>query len=332
MKRVLIPQNVPTTFIHSLPEAATAALAANFLVQDGHSVIVLVEESIPKAEEWGEDVASFVEHLKPGIEMEFHLFDSAPPATHPDAFEKTCDRLAVLSSLIHKNKTDKKIILIATTPDALVSACPKHSCQKESELILQTGQSFDFDNLCNSLVHDFDYSSEILCEEPGQFAVRGGLIDVYPVNGTEPVRIDFYGNEIEEIRIFDPTSQRGVSKTNSVTIASAKANQESELEGEFFHYLTNPVTWIFREPEQLVTRFPLVFHTATKNALKQASFANALKRKSAKMDNFLGTSEIHAGAGIFDNTEPVELPVKILDHIKSENPIISLLKTINDTK
>ena len=324
MKRVLIPNGVPSRFIHSLPEAATAALAANILVRDGHSVIILVEENIPKAEEWGEDVASFVENLRPGIEIEFHLFDSGPPGTHPDAFEKTCDRLAVLSSLIHGNEADEKIILIATTPEALVSACPKYSRQKESELILQTGQNLNFDDLCNSLVHDFDYSSEILCEEPGQFAVRGGLIDVYPVNGTEPVRIDFFGNEIEEIRVFDPTSQRGISKTNDVTIASAKSNQESELEGEFFNYLSMPVAWIFREPEQLVTRFPLVFHTATKDALKQASFANALKRKCAKMDIFLGTSEIHAGAGIFDNTQPVELPVKILDHIKNDNPLMDI--------
>ena len=38
---------------------------------------------------------------------------------------------------------------------------------------------------------DFDYSSEVLCEEPGQFSIRGGLIDVYPVNSDKPARIDF---------------------------------------------------------------------------------------------------------------------------------------------
>ena len=63
MKRVLIPEGVPAKFIHSLPESATPAIAANFLANEGHSVAVLVEESIPKAEEWGEDVAAFLESL-----------------------------------------------------------------------------------------------------------------------------------------------------------------------------------------------------------------------------------------------------------------------------
>lgn len=324
MKRVQIPKDVQCSFIHSLPEAATPALAANFIVSNGHSVVVLVDENIPKAEEWGEDVASFLENLKPDLGIEFHLFDCAPASNHPDAFDKICDRLTVLSSLIQKEKTEKTISLLATTPDALISACPKYNQQKESELIISSGQNLSFNKLCNDLGTKFDYSSEVLCEEPGQYAIRGGLIDIYPINGTEPVRIDFFGDEIEEIRSFDPTTQRSLKKLENVNIASAKASEESELEGEFFNFLTTPVTWIFREPEQLVSAFPMVFHTTTKDSLKQASFANALNRKSAKEDNYLGTSEIQAGAGIFENSNSTEIQVNSLDGIRVGNPIIDI--------
>ena len=79
MKRVLIPKKVPATFIHSLPEAATPALAANFLADQGNPIAILIEESIPKAEEWGEDVAAFLESFNPDQKIEFHLFDLMKP-------------------------------------------------------------------------------------------------------------------------------------------------------------------------------------------------------------------------------------------------------------
>ena len=310
MKRVLIPREVPATFIHSLPEAATSALAANFLTDQGHSIAILVEESIPKAEEWGEDVAAFMESLNPDQKVEFHLFDSVPDPNHPDAFEKICERMTILSSLIRTSPKRNHLLLIATTPEALVSPCPKHERQKKSELILSAGQEYEFEKLCSTLAVDFDYSSEILCEEPGQFSVRGGLIDIYPVNGTEPARIDFFGNEIEEIRSFDPSTQRGEAILDHLFISSAQSNQEIEVEGEFFRYLSEPVSWIFREPEELTSKFPLVFHSANKASASQASFANALIPEKRKNDHFLGTSEIQAGAGIFEKLEALELPVR----------------------
>ena len=324
MKRVLIPEGVPAKFIHSLPESATPAIAANFLANEGHSIAVLVEESIPKAEEWGEDVAAFLEGLDKERKIEYHLFDCTPQSSHPDAFEKTCDRLTVLSSLLRVNRKQKNRILIATTPEALLSPCPKIDSHRKSELILRPGAEVDFDKLCSSLAIEFDYSSEILCEEPGQFSVRGGLIDIYPINGTEPARIDFFGNEIEEIRNFDPTTQRGHSLIKELVISSAKTTAENEHEGEFFEYLQHPISWIFREPEQLITRYPLVFNAANKDSIKQASFANALDRKFGKKDNFLGTSEIQVGSGIFENFQPIELPVHPINHMKTDNPLFDI--------
>lgn len=319
MKKVVIPKGATATFIHSLPESATPALAANFLVKNGPKVAIIIEESIPKAEEWGEDIAAFMENFYPQGKIEFFVFDGPPENNHPDAFEKVCDRLTVLSALLRSEPRENIQILIATTPEALLSRCPQQKKQKESELSLKAGMEYDFKDLCSTLATVFDYSSEILCEEPGQFSVRGGLIDVYPVNATQPIRIDFFGNEIEEIRTFDPTSQRGKDKLNELIISSAKSNEQNELEGEFFEYLTQPVTWVLREPEQLVSRFPLVFHNSDNKSSRQASFANAINRENANLDTFLGSSEIQAGSGIFEKCKTLELPVHSMNNFKSEN-------------
>ena len=321
MKRVVIPKGIPAKFAHSFPESATAALAANHIAQTNSSLSILVEESIPKAEEWGEDVASFLENLYPEKKTYFYLFDSSPDPNHPDAFERICERLTVLSQLINQNIDENSNILIATTPEAIVGPCPKHEKKKKSEISLQVGQECEFEKLCSKLATDFDYSSEVLCEEPGQFSIRGGLIDVYPVNSDKPARIDFFGNEIEEIRTYDPTSQRADGTLSEIIISSAHSEAQDEVAGEFFEYLKRPVFWFFREPEHLLNSYPLVFHYSEKTQNSQSSFANAFKSDN-KDSFFLGTSEIQAGMGIFDDSEHLQNSVSSIELINFQKPAL----------
>ena len=66
-----------------------------------------------------------------------------------------------------------------------------------------------------------DYDSEAVCESPGHYAVRGGIIDVYPVTATEPYRLDFFGDEIEDIRAFDPVTQRSGARVERISVAAS---------------------------------------------------------------------------------------------------------------
>ena len=169
-----------------------------------------------------------MECLRPDLRVDFHTFDHPPESSNPDAFERTCDRIATLSSLLDLSRRGSaygELVLIATTPDALLSPCPILEERSQSELTLAPGTRLDFEEFCSALGEKLGYSSEILCEEPGQFAVRGGLVDVYPVNGREPVRIDFFGDEVEEVRAFDPTSQRTNAKVSSLTISSSETSE-----------------------------------------------------------------------------------------------------------
>src|SRR5579863_1675781 len=72
---------------------------------------------------------------------------------------------------------------------------------------LRRGESFDLDNLLSHL-NTVGYSSADVVEMPGQYAVRGGILDVYSPEAERPVRIEFFGDEVDSIRRFDPTSQR----------------------------------------------------------------------------------------------------------------------------
>src|SRR5438045_3350504 len=72
---------------------------------------------------------------------------------------------------------------------------------------LRRGESFDLDNLLAHL-NTVGYSSADVVEMPGQYALRGGILDVYSPEAERPVRIEFFGDEVDSIRRFDPTSQR----------------------------------------------------------------------------------------------------------------------------
>ncbi len=72
---------------------------------------------------------------------------------------------------------------------------------------LRRGESFDLDNLLAHL-NTVGYSSSDVVEMPGQYALRGGILDVYSPEAERPVRIEFFGDEVDSIRRFDPTSQR----------------------------------------------------------------------------------------------------------------------------
>jgi len=73
--------------------------------------------------------------------------------------------------------------------------------------VLRRGESFDVENLLAHL-NTVGYSSADVVEMPGEYALRGGILDVYSPEAERPVRIEFFGDEVESIRRFDPTSQR----------------------------------------------------------------------------------------------------------------------------
>src|SRR5579871_480747 len=72
---------------------------------------------------------------------------------------------------------------------------------------LRRGESFDVENLLGHL-NTVGYSVADVVEMPGQYALRGGILDVYSPEAERPVRIEFFGDEVDSIRRFDPTSQR----------------------------------------------------------------------------------------------------------------------------
>ena len=323
MKRIQLPGDTFSQFIPLFPEQAVAPWVADRWHSAPTPVIVLLDESLPQAEVKGEDLTSILKALNPDLDVQFYLFGQPPVADNPDAFEKECDRLSLLSNLlaIKEREGPEKpgsLFIISTTPDAILAPCPAVENMHESEVVLRKGQSIHFSSFCESLGNALDYSSEVVCEEPGQFAVRGGIVDVYPVNGNSPVRIDFFGDDIEEMRTFDPTSQRSISPLDEVRISSSAEKISNGKAGEFFRYLPSSVLWAIHEPQNMLSLFPLAFHQAEDKKLSQANFSLSWQRAPVLSDYYWGFSELNVGSGIFNDSSRAELSIEpILEPLAS---------------
>ncbi len=88
------------------------------------------------------------------------------------------------------------------------------------------------------------YSRLPLVEEKGNFSLRGGILDIFPLNEENPVRIEFFGDEVESIRYFDPLTQRSLKKVKRIFIPPALIQGESSL----LEYLSSVDSIILDEP------------------------------------------------------------------------------------
>jgi transcription-repair coupling factor (superfamily II helicase) len=145
-----------------------------------------------------------------------------PPSDDKD-METQSERLKTLAFLQRKNELVKPFCLI-TTFQSMEEKLPSIG----NALILKCGTSIDPDKLFQALEKK-GYTLDAEIYEKGFAARRGGIIDVWPPTSEFPVRIEFFGNEIESLRTFDTDTQRSVEKIESVKIFPLNAKGNTTL-------------------------------------------------------------------------------------------------------
>ena len=110
-------------------------------------------------------------------------------------------------------------------------------------LFFKTNSSFDFENISENLT-GIGYERVSMVEKMGDFALRGFVLDIFPINSDNPIRIEFFGDDIDSIRYFDLNSQKSIDKLDSVTILPF--NEVSNGDASIYDYLNNPIV-IFME-------------------------------------------------------------------------------------
>ncbi|MDI6735885.1 MAG: transcription-repair coupling factor [bacterium] len=123
------------------------------------------------------------------------------------------EQMAILNNLSDRRED---IILISSLQASLFKIASS-SCLNESKLLLKTSDTIKRDVLLEKLMQ-IGYSPDEVVETKGTFSHRGGIVDVFPINTNLPLRIEFFGDDIESLRQFDPITQRSVSFMEQATI------------------------------------------------------------------------------------------------------------------
>ncbi len=131
-------------------------------------------------------------------------------------------RLAVLSALAASRTTTTNTppcLIVASVAALLQRTFAPESFRRE-QFTLATGQTLERETLLQRLI-ELGYHRQVQVGEPGDLAVRGGLVDFYPFDATAPVRVEFWGDRIESLRVFDPVTQQSRQRLSRLDVTVA---------------------------------------------------------------------------------------------------------------
>ena len=193
-----------------------------YALGDGFEYRVIAFSSEEKAKKAYEEYRIFTEdvYLYPARDLLFYYADIKGRLL-------TDSRMAVLRALIEKEGPGD--VTVITTMDAFLDGLAQPSELKRQRITLESGDTVDLTEL-ESRLTGMGYERADQIEGPGQFAVRGGIMDVFPLTEELPVRIELWGDEIDSLRSFDAESQRSIENLNQVTIYPASENWSEGME------------------------------------------------------------------------------------------------------
>ena len=134
---------------------------------------------------------------------------------------------------------------IITYPEALFEKVLTKKKLVSNTMKIEVGKTYSLDFI-NELLLDYDFDRVNYVYEPGQFSIRGGIVDVFSYGNDTPFRIEFFGNEVESIRTFDAADQLSINTHNFFSIVP-NIQGKMILDGmdSFFQYLNGDITiWI----------------------------------------------------------------------------------------
>ena len=151
--------------------------------------------------------------------LEFPAWDCLPYDRVSPRADIESRRLATLAALAARNEKSGAVFLV-TTVNALLQRVPPQDAIRGASFFAAAGKNVDRDALMNFLARNA-YSRTGTVREPGEYAVRGGILDLWPPGASEPLRLDFFGAELETIRRFDVESQLTTGTRDAVALLPA---------------------------------------------------------------------------------------------------------------
>ena len=203
-----IKENKTHVSVEGIPYSAFSFLSAA-LRETACSPVVIITKNNSALYELASDLSSFIpeELITP-----FPSFDIPPYEFIQPVDKISKERITALYRMMSGEN-----YIFVTNAEALMRTVPAKENLASKSLLIRKGDSDCFREIAATL-SEFGYTRDSSAETYGQFAVKGGIIDVFPSSLDAPVRLDFFGDTVESIREFDPATQKSRNEIDSVLI------------------------------------------------------------------------------------------------------------------
>lgn len=196
--------------VGGVPEGVDVLLASE-LAAAGKTVLLVLRDDAGLARR-----ASIAAFFAPDTDVvELPAWDCLP-------YDRVSPRRAIigqrLAALGQLTAPAPKGRVVLTTVSAILQKVPPRTYLQGAGRTLEKGTRVDPDDMIRELER-FGFNRIETVTEPGEFAVRGGIVDVYPAGAGGPVRLDFFGDELDTLRAFDPATQRSTGEVSSALLA-----------------------------------------------------------------------------------------------------------------
>lgn len=257
----------------------------SFLLQ---SVFKKLEQPILLVLENKETAAYYLNDLE---QMTSHQEVLFYPSSHrkPYQIEETDNANVLLrAEVLNSINTKKKSIIIVTYPEALFEKVITRKELNKSTLEIIVGDKISID-FVNEVLFDHEFKRVDFITEPGEFSVRGGILDVFSFSNDAPYRIEFFGNEIESIRSFDIETQLSLKQEKKISIIPNIENKIFQKSREnFLKYIPQDSILFIQNIEFLLN-----------NLDKQFGRANEFFEKLPKETKHLAPQELFVNKDSF---------------------------------
>ena len=182
----------------------------------------------------------------------------------PYQIEQTDNANVLLrSEVLNRINSRKKPAIIVSYPEALFEKVVTKKELDKNTLKISVGEQISIDFI-NEVLFEYEFKRVDFITEPGEFSVRGGIVDVFSFSNELPYRIEFFGNEVDSIRTFDVESQLSVDKKTKITIIPNLENKFiKENRESFLDYISDKTVLWIENTEVLIGQLDKLFEKAT---------------------------------------------------------------------
>lgn len=182
---------------------------------------------------------------------------------NPYQLEETDNANILLrAEVLNRINSRKKPTIIVTYPEALFEKVVTKTELEKNTLKVATGDKISIDFI-NEVLFEYEFKRVDFISEPGEFSVRGGIIDVFSFSNDHPYRIEFFGNEVDSIRSFDVETQLSIERKKKITIIPNVENKFFQEKREsFLSYINASTVLVFENAEGLLSKLDRMYAKA----------------------------------------------------------------------